>query len=141
MILPSIPISKPCGLLTMLLSLRCETDSSSVKRMSPRWMIAARTENSCETSCSVQDQSLTLLRRHFALQKIMEGFLHLINVSLVNCLQFHSPHDWSQWCQNIFELLQTYVCYPACTPSLAGFVLLSVGSWTRKKKFRAVAGE
>ena len=30
------PISKTCGLLTILLSLRCETDSSSVKWMSPR---------------------------------------------------------------------------------------------------------
>ena len=44
------PIRRACGLVTMLLSLRCETDSSSVKWISPRWMIAARMENSCETS-------------------------------------------------------------------------------------------
>ena len=43
-------MSRTWGLLTILLSLRCETDSSSVKWMSPRWMMAASIENNCDTS-------------------------------------------------------------------------------------------
>ena len=71
------PISKTCGLLTMLLSLKCETDSSSVKWMSPRWITAARTENSCDTSCCIYKVKL---------QRVIRLSLDLKGVCSLNTL-------------------------------------------------------
>ena len=155
-------MSRTWGLLTILLSLRCETDSSSVKWMSPRWMMAASIENNCDTSfkkgwtvehnfpvrqkcymkelntwndCTAQNYSPPSIKVWTYIKRRLIGLregLHLS--SLYFMCKFYSPRDWSQWCQSIFEPLQTCVCFQECIPSLEGFALLFGGSWKRDER-------